>query len=174
MRTVKEIKVAAEAWQKVSSEIHEYYPNDVIEKCDVLEALGKEWGYRMPYHFSVRKRPHVTNSSTHYDFDDDKYYVVWNNGNVGRYQFVDGVAYDYVDEEWEQFIAELDSYEPLDSDPYNDHKVYSIENGKRLMNDYEDICKRTREAMNKKIKKCKFERLKKELEKLEAEEYEIN
>ena len=174
MRTIKEIKEIATAWRELSREIHENNEDRVLNECYALEALEEEWGYRIPYHFSVRKCPHITNSSTHYDFDDGKYYVIWDNGNVGRYQFVDGVAYDYVDEEWEQFIAELDSYEPLDSDPYNDRKVYNIENGKRLMDDYEDICKRTREAMNKKIKKCKFEKLKRELEKLEAEENEIN
>lgn len=170
MRTVKEIREIATAWKELSKEIYNGDVDAVLDRCDMLEALGEEWGYKIPSHFNVRKCPRITNSSTHYDFNDGKYYVTWNNGNVGKYQFVDSEVHDYVDEEWEQFIAELDGYKPLDSDPYHDRKIYSFENGKRLMNDYEDICKRTMKAMSKKVKKRKLEKLKRELERLEAEE----
>lgn len=169
MRTVKEIREIATAWAKLSSEIRSYSVDNTLDECDRLEALGEKWGYKIPYDFKVKKKPRIANSSTYYEFDENEYYVVWDNGNIGRLQFVSENYYDDVTEEWQQFLAELDSYEPLDSDPYNCRKIYSIENGKRLMNDYADICERTREAMQEKIKKAKVEKLKRQLEELEAE-----
>lgn len=167
MRTIKEIKEIAIAWKELSREIRNSSVDNVLDECNILEAIGEGWGYKIPYDFDVKKKPHITNASAHYEFDDNEYYVVWDS--VSRLQFVHEDYYYDVTEEWQQFLAELDSYEPLDSDSYNCRKIYSIENGKRLMNDYADICERTREAMQKKVKKAKVERLKRELEELEAE-----
>lgn len=170
MRSVKEIREIATAWRELTREIYNSSVGSTLDECNRLEALGEEWGYKIPYDFRVAKgKPYISNSSTHYEFDTNEYYVVWDNGNVGRLQFVSENYYDDVTEEWRQFLAELDSYEPLGSDPYNCHRIYSIENGKRLMNDYAEICKRTREAMNKKVKKRELERLKNRIAKMEAE-----
>ena len=168
MRTVKEIKEIATAWKELSREMCDFSVESVINECNMLEALGEEWGYEIPCCFRVIKGGHMTMSSTYYKFDDDEYYVHWDSG-IGRLQFVTGEYYDDIKEEWQQFLAKLNDYKPLDSDIYNNHIVYDVENGKRLMNDYNDICEQTREVIQKKIKKVRTEKLKKELEELEAE-----
>lgn len=170
MISIKEIKEAANRWYEISGKINIYNAEKAIEKCEVLEALGEEWGYKIPYNFTVCKKPYITNSSTKYKFGDDEWVVVWDNGNIGRFQFVADEYYGCVTDEWLAFLEELESYEPLDQDPCNCRKIYNIENGKRLMENYEEICKRTEEVMGEKIKIAKLEKLKREIAKLEVEE----
>lgn len=150
----------------------------IIEECKQLKVLGYDWG---EVQFGTYGKIHgdfilykggrnLSNRTTKYRFDDEEYYIHWDNGNVGRYMFL--VDADYSEEEtkiWEEFRSELISYNPLDYDGYNCHMIYNIEDGKRLMNDYEDICDRTREKFRKYSTKKKLEKAKEKYEKLLAE-----
>lgn len=146
----------------------------IIEECEKLKILGCEWGEvtfdeygRIGHDFRLIKGGHITNKTTDYEFDNNSYYIHWDNGNVGRLMFL-GLA-DYTEEEnkiWEEFDSELMTYNPLDYDRFNCHKVYSIEDGKKLMDNYKDICKRTGEKFAKYCKKRELEKTKAKYEKL--------
>ena len=139
----------------------------IIETCDKLEALGRKWGETVcPRDFSVAKKYHICNSSTGYQPKDDTWYVIWDNGNVGRLQFVSGKYYSDVQDEWKEFKNKLLSYNPLDYDTFNNFNVYDIENGKRLMADYQRICDETLAKMKNKIKQVQLKKAKEEYERL--------
>lgn len=148
------------------------YPRDLLITCEKLEALGFEWGDKLSFtDFVIRKGGEykLTNSATHYKFDPDTWYIHWDNGNIGRYQFVDGFGYHYTMDEWNEFRDALMSYEPVDYDPANCHIVYDIEHGKKLLKDYRDICVRTQKKMDKKVAEARIEAKRKEIEKLQKE-----
>lgn len=173
----KELQTNIEALTKAKEIIEEggklgygYDLNSIIEICDKLKAFGYNWGdkWRVPYDFRVRKNYYITNSATHYKQDKEKYYVEWDNGNVGRLQFVSWDYYEAVIDEWNEFLDTLKSYNPVDYDPLNCHIIYDVENGKKVMADYDRICEKTRKKINKKIEKIRIEELKKQLEELES------
>ena len=142
-------------------------PGDILTACEKLKALGYKWGDDICFRdFSITKKPYITNSSTHYKFEDDKYYIVWNNGNVGRLQFVSQEYWWDVTDEWQEFRDRLMSYNPLDADPHNCNIIYDIENGKKVIEDYPEIVKQTREKMKQKTKRLQLEKAKKDYEKL--------
>ena len=142
-------------------------PETIIEYCQKLKCLGMEFGESIDYaDFSIVKNPYITNSATGFVCDPDQYYIVWDNGNVGRLQFVSSDYYSKVEEEWREYYRRLLSYDPLDWDPHNCHMIFSIENGKKLIADYPQICKETREKMKNKIAKAKLEKAKREYERL--------
>ena len=153
-------------------------PKIIIEECEKLKILGCEWGEirfgeygRIGDDFIFLKGGKLTNQTTNYDFDEEKYYIHWDNGNIGRLMFIDSA--DYSEEEteiWEGFKAELMSYNPLDYDSFNCHIVYDIENGKKVMSDYKNICKRTNEKFSKYLKKKRIKKAKEEYERLLEEE----
>lgn len=148
--------------------------DDLIDICEKLKALGYEWGDRLippyPYdHFRIGKNIYIANSNTHFVLDKNKYYVQWDNGNVGRLQFVTYEYYHYVTDEWHEFEAILKSYNPVDFDDLNTNMIFEIEDGKRLMQDYPDICKKIEGKMRKKIDSKKIELKRQELKELTAE-----
>lgn len=144
---------------------------DIIHNCDILEAMGWEFGHQIRYpDFRIRKGYYITNNGTGHKSNNDEWYVEWDNGNVGRLQFVSSEWLGYVGEEWENFKKELMSYNPVNYDPMNCHIIYDVENGKRVLENYQDICKRTREAIEKKLKQARIEKAKSELERLIKEE----
>ena len=153
--------------------IYGSYPKDIIATCDKLKVLGFKWGDDLPSgDFRMLKKYHLTNSATKYQPEDDTYYIEWNNGNVGRLQFVTENYWHAVGDEWDEFLSELRSYNPVDYDPLNCHIIYDVENGKKVIADYNDICNRTKEKMRKKIRSIQIEQKKKEIEKL-MEEQEV-
>ena len=143
------------------------HETQIIETCDKLEALGRKWGEAVcPRDFSIEKRYHICNSSTGYQPKDDTWYVIWDNGNIGRLQFVSNKYYSDVQDEWEEFKNRLLSYNPLDYDDMNNFNVYDIENGKRLMADYQQICNETLAKMTDKIKQVQLKEAKEKYERL--------
>lgn len=146
------------------------YSDSLLTSCQKLKAMGLEWGDKIdiPYHFILTRKYYLTNSKTHYKSAKDEWFVVWDNGNVGRLQFVSDKYWSLVGEEWRDFYNEMLSFSPLDYDPLNDHIIYNIENGKKAMANYKDLCKRTQEAMNKKIKEAQVKELEEQLAKLKG------
>lgn len=144
-----------------------WHETEIIDTCDKLEALGREWGEAVcPRDFLVVKRYHICNSTTKYQPKDETWYVIWDNGNIGRLQFVSDKYWYAVEDEWNEFKNKLLSYNPLDYDKMNDFIVYDIENGKRLMEDYQQICDETKSKMQAKIKRVQLEKAREEYEKL--------
>ena len=142
-------------------------PKSMIEYCEKLKCLGLEFGESVNYpDFTIIKKPYITNSATGFKYDPDQYYIVWDNGNVGRLQFISQSYWYDVEQEWQEFRQKLLSYEPLDYGPQNCHMIFDIEHGKKLIDDYPQICKETREKMNAKIAKVKLAKAKEEYEKL--------
>lgn len=146
-------------------------PESLLSTCDELDALGLEWGdsLEMPEDFRVVKKYYICNSATNYKPEEETFYIEWNNGNVGRLQFVSNDYWYSVGEEWQSFLDELKSYNPVDYDQVNCHMIFKIADGKRLMDDYADICKKTKEKMQKKIRQKMIEKKKAELAQLLAD-----
>lgn len=144
-----------------------YHHYELLSTCKKLKALGLEWGDNLNYKdFRIVKDTYITNSTTKYKFQDDTYYIHWDSGNVGAYLFVHGTnEYDAIQEEYKEFKDRLMQYNPVDYDDFNDHMIFDIENGKKLLNDYESIVKEIREKVKLKLKKCRLEKAKKEYEK---------
>lgn len=63
----------------------------------------------------------------------------------------------------------LKSYNPLDYDELNEDYIYDIENGKRLIADYDKIVSDFWNKVDKKIKDVKLERKREQLELLKSE-----
>lgn len=167
----KEAKIAADLFMEARrNKYGAWSPEDVIKVCEELEALGREWGDPLPANdFGMeRGKYYITNSKTHYRPQKDEWTIHWNNGNVGRLQFVAQKYYYAVEDEWNEFLKTMRK-NSLDYDPLNCHIVYDIENGKKIIDEYKDICEKTRRAMAKKIKAKDLEETRKLLEKLEKE-----
>lgn len=152
-------------------------PLEYLETCEKLKILGYEWGDKLSCGLNTGdikllkgKQFHLHNKATSYEFDPDTYYIVWNNGNIGRLMFVNEAYYGDVTEEWEALEQKLLSFSPLDYDKTNNNYVYDIENGKKLKDAYRDICANTRAAMDIKVKEAKRKKLLYQLKKLEEGE----
>lgn len=147
------------------------HENDILKTCELLKAFGWEWGHKTHYEdFRIRKGYYITNNSTGHKSNPEEWYVEWDNGNVGAFQFVvEDEHYNIVQNEFCEFVEMLMSYNPVNYDRLNNHIVYDIENGKKVLADYEQICKETRKKMEVKIKKAKLEKAKADYEKLLAD-----
>lgn len=173
--TIKEAKKITDDYKKLRSESieYKYYANTADEMMSILaklEAMGLEWGERLaiPNDFRISKGYYISNSNTHHKQQDGEWYIEWDNGNVGRLQFVREKYWGLVEDEWQAFRAELMSYNPLDYDHLNCHIIYDIENGKKAMANYKDLCKRTQEAMILKIKEAQVKELEEQLAELKS------
>lgn len=147
-----------------------YGPESYIETCEKLKFMGLNWGDKLVIseNFRLTKGKRIVhNSAYNYNFDKDTYYIEWDNGNVGRLQFVSDKYYYLVTDEWNEFKSKLISYNALDYDTCNCHIIYNIEDGKRVIADYANICKETKEKMNKKIALAQIEEKKAEITKLQ-------
>lgn len=170
--TVKEAKKIIATYNELIQDVpygYSKYPSDLLVICDKLEALGFEWGDNLSFvDFYIRKGDyHLTNSATHYKLDKDTFYIHWDNGNIGKYQFVSDSGYWHVDDEWNEFKERLMSYEPLDYDPLNCHIIYDIEHGKKLLRDYKGICAEIEKKMQIKVTQAEIDAKRKDIEKLE-------
>jgi hypothetical protein len=123
------------------------------------------------------KRYRLTSSATNYKQNSEDTLVVW-KGVPYAYTVVNsserGFNRMFLDvDEWRELIDILKSYNPLDYDEWNNVYIYDVENGKKLIKDYDKIIKsiseksyRNREFTNIELenKKMEFEKLIKELE----------
>lgn len=121
----------------------------------------------------VDREYHLSNSYTGYHQNKEEIFVIWHEP-CGRLAFVNNLYYWTIDNEWDEFMNILKSYEPLDYDPINEKYIYDIEHGKKLIDDYnkilEDFEDKIKERINKvqrDEKRAQFELLKKELEVLD-------
>lgn len=166
-----------------------YFPydssaNNNLTLCEYADELGIELnsGYypRMEYGYFVinsqiklGKKYHLTNSATQYKQNGEDTLVIWSE-SCGRLAFVSDKYWWDIEDEWQEFMDVLKSYDPLDYDALNNTYIYDLEHGKRLIQDYSKIVTAFMKKVTKKIKdvdfankKKQFERLKKELEGLE-------
>lgn len=144
-------------------------PISYLETCEKLKVLGLEWGDSIEFiDFKIVKNYNITNSTTNFQGDKNKYYIHWDD-NIGRLMFVEQEYYWLVEKEWREFINILKSYDPLDWDKYNSHMIFDIGHGKKLISNYAEIKKKTYDKMEAKIRQVELEKAKKKYEKLLAE-----
>lgn len=146
---------------------------EYLETCNKLKALDYKWGDDLPYgDIKILKGDsfHLNCKATSYEFDPDTYYVVWDNGNIGRLMFINEAYYYDVEEEWSAFEQKLLSFNPLDYDTLNNEYVYDIENGKKLIDAYRHIYAETSAAMMVKVKEAKRKKLLQQLKKLDQDQ----
>lgn len=135
--TLDEIKEIANKYESIRMTYYTTYPKEICDICDKLKALGREWGDKLPsgdFHMYEGKY-YITNSKTHYHPAPDEWTIHWDNGNIGRLQFIHGNYYFLVEEEWNAFLERMREG-CLDYDPSNCHIVYDIETGKKVMEEY--------------------------------------
>jgi len=167
----------------------EYFPNDHIAKENLLlseyanelgfEMTGEyypriEYGYcKINNQIKVGKKYHLTNSTTNYKQNEKDTIIIWSE-SCGRLAFTEQKYWYDVNDEWKSFMEALKSYNPIDYDEINNNYIYDLENGKRLINDYDSILRKFGDEISTKIKeielrnkKEKYEKLKKELEEIE-------
>ena len=161
-----------------------YFPNDGHAKdnlmlCEYADELGLElngsYYPRIDYDYclinqqiKVGKKYDLTNSTTKYKQNGNDTIVIWHESS-GRLAFVDNEYWFYIDDEWQEFVNVLMSYNPLDYDELNNVYIYDIENGKHLIFDYDKIVGGFMNKVNKKIKEIQLERKRKQLEQLKRE-----
>lgn len=152
-----------------------YFPNDgkansnllLCQYADELDIeLSNEYSYypRVDYGmFQVNeqivacKRYYLTSSTTNYEQNNEDTLVVWKE-SCGRYMLVGrNEHWCLIEDEWNELISILKSYNPLDYDELNNVYVYDVENGKKLINDYDEIIKGIKDKVDKKIKKKELE-----------------
>ena len=108
----------------------------------------------------------LTNVTTHARLVCDEPYILLENGNIGRYSFVNGVYYHLINEEWENFRSELDKI-AIEYDSLNDYWLF--EPSVEIVNKIKNIIKDTQEKVNIKVKEEHKKQLIKELEELNKE-----
>lgn len=147
--------------------------------CEYAEELGVElrggyypnvnYGYfAINSQIKAVKKYHLTNSATKYVQNGEDTIVIWSE-SCGRLAFVSDKYWWDIEEEWEELMSVLMSYNPIDYDKLNNNYIYDLENGKRLIADYDEILKNFQNKVNKKIKTVDIERKNKELERLQKE-----
>lgn len=170
---------------KAIEEYLKYFPNDSTAKNNLLLCqyadeldltLNGSYYPRIDYkscivnnNIRTFKNYQLTNSATNYKQNKIDTLIIW-SAECGRLQFVDEYYYWTIEDEWEEFINTLKSYNPVDYDEMNNVYIYNVENGKKLIKEYNIIKNDFEEKILKKIndaklkeKKEQFERLKKEL-----------
>ena len=169
---------------EVIEEYLKYFPNDAnatknLLLCKYSSELGIKLGNRyypkIEYGYFVinqqikaGKYYRLTNTTTHYEQNKKDTIIIWHEP-CGRLAFVADKYWSSVDEEWEEFMDVLKSYSPIDYDSLNNTYIFDLENGKRLIADYEQIKNDFIEKANKKIKETDIKQKKKELERLQSE-----
>lgn len=161
-----------------------YFPNDSYARnnlliCEYADELGIEvknsYYPRIEYGYfvinsqiKVGKKYHLTNSTTNCVQNGENTIVIWSE-SCGRLAFVSDKYWWDIEDEWEEFMSVLMSYSPLDYDKINNNYIYDLENGKRLIADYDKIVKNFQNKINKKIKEVDLANKRKELERLQKE-----
>lgn len=169
---------------KAVKEYLKYFPNDTYANknlllCEYADELGMELGngyyprvesgyFVINSQIKVGKKYYLVNSDTQYEQNGIDSIVIW-SAPCGRLAFVSNKYWDDIDNEWNDFINVLKSYNPIDYDEVNDDYIYDVENGKKLINDYDEIIQNFMNKANKKIKEVEIANKKKQLEQLKKE-----
>lgn len=161
-----------------------YFPydssaNNNLMLCEYAEEFGIELnkGYYPTIQYGyfvingqikIGKEYHLTNSATKYKQNGEDSLVIWSE-SCGRLAFVSDRYWWDIEDEWEEFMNILMSYDPLDYDKINNNYIYDLEHGKKLIKDYDNIVQNFMKKVNKKIKEVELKNKKKELERLQKE-----
>lgn len=174
---------------KAINEYLKYFPNDIKAKenlllCKYADELNIE--LRNEYFPRVEQNRFVINSqieackkyylaksATQYNQNGIDTIIVW-NARYGRLGFVHEEYYDSIEDEWREFHEVLKLYNPIDYDEINHVYIYDLENGKRLINEYDKILQDFVKKVTKKIRIVEIENKKKRIEELQKELMEIN
>lgn len=133
-----------------------FYPRIEYCHCVINDRIG------------VYKNYYLTNSTTNYKQNGIDSLVVWSS-NSGRLAYVRSDYWNDIESEWNEFMDVLKSYNPLDYDEINNNYIYDINNGKKLISDYNEIEKKFKEKLETKINEIKLNNKKLELERLKRE-----
>ena len=166
------------------NEYLKYFPNDSCARnnlliCEYADSLGMEIknGYYPRIEFGyfvinrqikVGKKYNLTNSKTNYQNNNVDNIIIWSE-SCGRLAFVSDTYWWAIEDEWNWLMDILKWYNPLDYDEINNTYIYNVENGKKLIADYEDIMRDFHSKITKKIKKIDVENKKKEIARLQKE-----
>lgn len=169
---------------KAAKEYLRYFPYDGNAKnnllmCEYADELGIELtgGYypRVEYGYLVVNRQikagknyRLTNSTTKHEQNGIDTIVIW-SASCGRLDFVDEQYWYSIEDEWKEFINILKSYNPIDYDEINNNYIYDLENGKKLINDYEELLEIFSEKIKRKINEVDTAKKREQLEKLKKE-----
>lgn len=169
---------------KAIKEYLKYFPYDGYAKnnllmCEYADELGIELngGYypRVEYGFlvinrqiKVGKNYRLTNSTTNYEQNGEDTIIIWSE-YCGRLAFVDKQYYSAINDEWKEFINIIKSYNPIDYDEINNNYIYDLENGKKLIKEYDEILKVFDEKIERKINEVDTAKKREQLEKLKKE-----
>lgn len=161
-----------------------YFPYEVhaqnnLKLCQYADELGlklngsyfprMDWNYCLiNSQIKACKKYYLANSKTKYEINGEDTIIVWSE-SAGRLAFVGDEYWWDIEDEWEEFMDVLKSYNPLDYDEINNNYIYDIENGKKLINDYDKIVHVFMSKVNKKVKEVQLANKKKELERLQKE-----
>lgn len=172
---------------KAIKEYLKYYPDDRTARenlavCEYADVFGIDpqrksevnypmmaYGYfELNPQIKIGKKYRLTNSCTGYQQDREETLVIW-RAVSGRLDFTSGRYWHDIEDEWQEFMNVLKSYEPLDYDWRNNVYVYDVEHGKKLIEDYDKILSDFKTKINKKIAKAQLEEKRKQFEKLRKE-----
>ena len=150
--------------------------NRLLELIDQWIRMDVQWGFQMPSDFRLTTGDKLNSyfsrmrGAKNYKFTSNEYYIQWDNGNVGAYQFVhDGDSYHAAQPAYKEFKERLRSYNVLEEDALNDFMVFSVEDGKRLITDYKTLKNETMEKISTALKMYRYEKAKADLAQLESE-----
>ena len=92
MNELDRIIKVCEDFRNIQNSVEYHYgwnPGEIIDTCEKLKALGLNWGDQIYYDdFNIVKgNYYLVDSKTKYIPDRDSYYIIWSNGNIGKYQF---------------------------------------------------------------------------------------
>ena len=135
---------------------HSYYPR-------------VEYGYlRVNQQIKLGRKYRLVNSHTGYHQNKEEVLVIWSEP-CGRLAFVNERYYWAINNEWDEFMNILKSYEPLDYDTINNEYIYDIEHGKKLIADYKDIVSNFEEKLHSKVNEILIQDKREQLKKLQEE-----
>jgi|GEM_PF-3414774 hypothetical protein len=128
-----------------------------------------EYGYlRVNRQIKLGREYQLANSHTGYHQNKKEILVIWSEP-CGRLAFVDNRYYCVIENEWDEFMNILKSYEPLDYDPINNTYIYDIEHGKKLIVDYKDIVGNFEEKLRSKVNEILIQDKREQLKQLQEE-----
>ncbi len=169
---------------KAIKEYLKYFPYDGYAKnnllmCEYADELDieltggyypkMEHGYlHINNQIRVGKNYHLTNSATNYNQNVKDTIVIWSE-SCGRLAFVGEQYWHSIEDEWKEFMNILKSYNPIDYDEINNNYIYDLENGKKLINDYEELLDVFSEKVKHKINEVNTAKKREQLEKLKKE-----
>jgi hypothetical protein len=156
---------------KAIEEYLKYFPKDYNAKtnmlaCKYAEELELELSYPYPRmtqdqkdfliskFIKATKTHKLDNKKTDFVPNGIDTIIVWEASKL------DFVKYDYyflIDDEWQELIDILLSYNPVDYDAINEVFIYDLENGKKLIQNSNKIVSEFKDKIRQKINKIEKE-----------------